>query len=188
MDALRQKARNLRNASTDTERRLWQHLRLKQLGDCKFRRQVPIAGYIADFLCPEMKLIVELDGGQHVEKTSYDARRTHVLEAEGYRVLRYWNNDVLLRTNGVLEDILRVLELEKDKGKIKIKGTPPQSSPALRAREEATSKIKGTPPQSSPALCAREEATSKIKSTPPQSSPAPCAREEAISNSEGDEA
>ena len=67
MDALRKKARDLRNAATDAERRLWQHLRLKQLGDCKFRRQVPVAGYIADFLCPEMKLIVELDGGQHVE-------------------------------------------------------------------------------------------------------------------------
>ena len=139
MDALRQKARNLRNAGTDAERRLWQHLRLRQLGGCKFRRQVPVAGYIADLLCPEMKLIVELDGGQHVERATYDVRRTRVLEAEGYRVLRYWNDDVLLRTTGVLEDILRVMELEKDKDKIKIKGTPPQSSPALRAREEAES-------------------------------------------------
>ena len=137
MDALRQKARNLRNAGTDAERRLWQHLRLRQFAGCKFRRQVPIAGYIADFVCPEMKLIVELDGGQHVEQAAYDARRTHALEAEGYRVLRYWNDDVLVRTTGVLEDILRALELVKDKSKIK--STPPQSSPALRAREEAES-------------------------------------------------
>ena len=141
MDAIRQKARNLRNAGTDAERRLWQHLRLKQLGGCKFRRQVPIAGYIADLLCPDMKLIVELDGGQHVEQAAHDARRTRVLKAEGYTVLRYWNDDVLIRTAEVLEDILRVLELVRSRNdnKIKIKGTPPQSSPALRAREEADS-------------------------------------------------
>ena len=145
MDALRRKARDLRNAGTDAERRLWQHLRLKQLGGCKFRRQVPVAGYIADFLCPEMRLIVELDGGQHVERAAYDARRTCVLEAEGYRVLRYWNDDVLVRTNGVLEDILRALELAKGNGKIKIKvkSTPPQPSPALCAREGADSNSKG---------------------------------------------
>ena len=137
MDELRRKARDLRNAGTNAERRLWQHLRLKQLGGCKFRRQAPVVGYIADFVCPEMKLIVELDGGQHVERADYDARRTRVLEAEGYRVLRYWNDDVLLRTTGVLEDILRALELVKDKSKIK--STPPQSSPALHAREEAES-------------------------------------------------
>jgi very-short-patch-repair endonuclease len=114
---------------------------LKQLGGCKFRRQVPIAGYIADFVCLELKLIVELDGGQHAERTAGDARRTRVLEAEGYTVLRYWNDDVLVRTTGVLEDILRALELMKGNGKIKIKikSTPPQSSPALRAREEADS-------------------------------------------------
>ncbi len=143
MDALRRKARDLRNAGTDAERRLWRHLRLKQLGGCKFRRQVPVAGYIADFVCLEMKLIVELDGGQHVERAAYDARRTRVLEAEGYRVLRYWNDDVLVRTNGVLEDILRALELAKGgckiNGNIKIKSTPLQSSPVLCAREEATS-------------------------------------------------
>ncbi|HEY5971146.1 MAG TPA: endonuclease domain-containing protein [Pseudoxanthomonas sp.] len=139
MDALRQKARELRNAATDAERRLWQHLRLKQLGGYKFRRQVPVAGYIADFLCPEMKLIVELDGGQHVEQSAYDAQRTRALEVEGYRVVRYWNDDALLRTFDVLEDILRALELAKGDSKIKIKSTPPQSSPALRAREEANS-------------------------------------------------
>jgi len=145
MDALRQKARNLRNAGTDAERRLWQHLRLKQLGGCKFGRQVPVAGYVANFVCLEMKLIVELDGGQHVERAVYDARRTRVLEAEGYRVLRYWNDDVLVRTTEVLEDISRALELAKDNGKIKnkIKGTPPQSSPALCAREEAESNSEG---------------------------------------------
>jgi Protein of unknown function (DUF559) len=119
---------------------------LKQLGGCKFRRQVPVASYIADFLCLEIKLIVELDGGQDVEQTAYDVQRTRVLESEGYRVVRYWNDDVLLRTSAVLEDILRALELAKDRSEIK--DTPPQSSPAhrrkppwgaLRAREEARS-------------------------------------------------
>ena len=86
--------------------------------------------------------------------------RTRALEAEGYRVLRYWNDDVLVRAMEVLEDILRVLELEKDKGKIKIKRTPPQSAPALRAREEAKARSRATPPQPSPALCAREGAES----------------------------
>ena len=141
MDTLRQRARELRNSATDAEQRLWQHLRLKQLGGFKFRRQVPVTGYIADFLCHELKLIVELDGGQHVEQSAYDKQRTLVLEAAGYRVLRYWNDDVLLRTSCVLEDILRALEMMQSNGKIK--GTPPQSSPALRAREEANSNSEG---------------------------------------------
>ncbi|RZA37474.1 MAG: DUF559 domain-containing protein [Lysobacteraceae bacterium] len=109
MDSLRLRARRLRNFATDAERCLWQHLRLKQLGGYKFRRQVPVAGYIADFLCPELRLVVELDGGQHSERASYDGRRTAVLESAGYRVMRYWNDDVLLRTSDVLEDILRKL-------------------------------------------------------------------------------
>jgi very-short-patch-repair endonuclease len=115
MDALRRKARNLRNSATDAERCLWQHLRLKQLGGFKFKRQVPIAGFIADFMCCELKLMVELDGGQHLEQSDYDKRRSSVLEKHGYRVLRYWNDDVLLRTELVLEDILRNLKLTQGK-------------------------------------------------------------------------
>ena len=115
MDALRRKARNLRNSATDAERRLWQHLRLKQMGGFKFRRQVPVAGFVADFMCCELKLIVELDGGQHLERYDYDRQRSSVLEEHGYRVLRYWNDDVLLRTSLVLEDILRNLELMQGK-------------------------------------------------------------------------
>ena len=86
MDKLRKRARKLRNSATDAERRLWQHLRLKQLGAFKFRRQVPVAGYIADFVCCEVKLIVELDGGQHGERKDYDQWRTVALQAVGYRV------------------------------------------------------------------------------------------------------
>lgn len=110
MDKLRKRARILRNSATDAERRLWQHLRLKQLGGFKFRRQAPLRGYIVDFLCVELKLVVELDGGQHVEQTVYDERRTGVLQSSGYCVRRYWNDDALLRTTEVLEDILRELE------------------------------------------------------------------------------
>ncbi len=115
MDALRRKARNLRNSATDAERRLWQHLRLRQLGGFKFRRQAPIASFIADFVCYELKLIVELDGGQHLEQSGYDRQRSSVLKEHGYRVLRYWNDDALLRTSFVLEDILRNLELTQGK-------------------------------------------------------------------------
>ena len=110
MDKLRKRARILRNSATDAERRLWQHLRLRQLGGFKFRRQVPLHGYVVDFLCVELKLVVELDGGQHADQTAYDEIRTGVLQGAGYRVLRYWNDDALLRTSDVLEDILRELE------------------------------------------------------------------------------
>lgn len=139
MDELRRNARELRNGATEAESHLWQRLRLKQLAGFKFRRQVPVAGYIADFLCPEAKLIVELDGGQHCAQIAYDERRTGMLQAKGYRVLRYWNNEALVQTEAVLEDILRALTSISSDGKSKSYGksnsTPPQPSPALRARE-----------------------------------------------------
>ena len=103
------RARQLRRASTDAERCLWRHLRHKNLATCKFRRQYPIAGYIVDFVCLPAMLVVEIDGGQHVDAACYDARRTRTLEARGYRVLRFWNDDVLLRTQDVLEVIWRHL-------------------------------------------------------------------------------
>ena len=122
MDTLRKKARILRNSATDAERCLWQHLKLKRLGGFKFRRQVPLDGYVVDFLCVELKLVVELDGGQHADQIAYDEIRTGVLQGAGYRVLRYWNDDALLRTSDVLEDILRELEaiqgMSKSKSKI----------------------------------------------------------------------
>ncbi|WP_201316559.1 DUF559 domain-containing protein [Dyella sp. EPa41] len=103
------RARQLRNDATDAERRLWRYLRREQLAGCKFRRQFPIGVYIVDFICVPARLVVELDGGQHLEAQAYDARRTRVIEAAGYRVLRFWNDDVLLRTDAVLEEILRHL-------------------------------------------------------------------------------
>jgi very-short-patch-repair endonuclease len=101
--------RNLRRAQTDAEARLWHYLRDRRLERYKFRRQHKIGTYFVDLVCAEAGLIVELDGGQHAERESYDATRTAALEAAGYRVIRFWNNDVLERTDAVLTEILRAL-------------------------------------------------------------------------------
>jgi len=103
------RARRLRNAGTEAEHRLWYFLRRRQLAGYKFRRQVPLAGYIVDFACMPLRLVVELDGGQHLEAVAYDRRRTEILQGEGYRVLRFWNDDVLLRTEEVVAEIFRVM-------------------------------------------------------------------------------
>jgi very-short-patch-repair endonuclease len=99
-------ARRLRRDQTDAERKLWFRLRDRRLRGLKFRRQVPIDCYIVDFCCEGQHLIIELDGGQHVERGEDDARRTSDLEAHGYLVLRFWNNDVLRNMEGVLQAIL----------------------------------------------------------------------------------
>jgi len=109
MEEIWTKARSLRNTATDAEQTLWRHLRGRQLQGLKFRRQYPIAGYIADFACVEAKLVIELDGGQHADRESYDAERTRKMETNGYRVLRFWNDDGLSRTTEVLDDIIRQL-------------------------------------------------------------------------------
>ncbi|KRA31610.1 DNA-cytosine methyltransferase [Rhodanobacter sp. Root627] len=103
------RARQLRNNSTDAERRLWYFLRRQQLASHKFRRQYPMAGYIVDFVCVPARLVIELDGGQHLDALAYDERRTARLECKGYRVLRFWNDDVLLRTDDVVAEIFRAL-------------------------------------------------------------------------------
>jgi very-short-patch-repair endonuclease len=102
-------ARRLRNEATDAERHLWRYLRREHLAGFKFRRQYPVAGYIVDFVCIPARLVLELDGGQHLDAMDHDARRTRAIEAQGYRVLRFWNDDVLLRTEAVLEEVLRHL-------------------------------------------------------------------------------
>lgn len=98
-------ARSLRANQTDAERRLWQRLRSRQLDGLKFRRQHPIGPYIVDFCCLEQRLIVELDSGQHAGETKNDEVRTHWLRLQGYRVLRFWNHEVLIETSAVLEAI-----------------------------------------------------------------------------------
>jgi very-short-patch-repair endonuclease len=89
------RARQLRKHPTEVEIKLWRHLRLRQIGGYKFRRQQPLGTYIVDFVCLEKKVVVELDGGQHAEQISEDAQRTAWLESQGFHVLRFWNHQVL---------------------------------------------------------------------------------------------
>jgi len=107
----RRTARSLRESATECERKLWSMLRGKQMAHLRFRRQQPIGPYVADFFCPAAKLIVELDGGQHGEDdaVAYDEARTRWLEAQGYRVLRFWNIEFLKESEAVLETIWRAI-------------------------------------------------------------------------------
>jgi very-short-patch-repair endonuclease len=98
-------AKRLRRDQTDAERTLWFRLRDRRLNGLKFRRQMPIKSYVVDFCCESARLIVELDGGQHAERSAEDAKRTADLEAYGFLVLRFWNNDVFSNLDGVLETI-----------------------------------------------------------------------------------
>ena len=98
----------MRSAPTPAEHRLWQILRAHRFADYKFRRQVPIDHYIADFLCPAERLIIELDGGHHAA-SSHDALRDSYLQAQGFRILRIWNNDLFDNEEGVLTAIAKAL-------------------------------------------------------------------------------
>ena len=99
-------ARRLRRDQTDAERVLWFRLRDRRLNGLKFRRQVPIKSYVVDFCCESARLIIELDGGQHADRNDEDAKRTADLEACGYLVLRFWNNEVLRNIDGVVGTIV----------------------------------------------------------------------------------
>ena len=101
-------ARVLRSGMTEAEQLLWYHLRRRQLANQRFRRQVPIGTYVVDFCCLEMRLVVEVDGSQHMD-SKHDQKRDAWLSAAGYRVLRFWNHDVLCRTESVLAQILDVV-------------------------------------------------------------------------------
>ncbi len=102
-------ARNNRVHSTNAEKVLWFHLRKRQIMGLKFRRQFPIDNYILDFYCLEKKIGIELDGSQHVLNNNYDNRRSQRLQSYGISVIRFWDNDVLMNTDTVLEEIIRVL-------------------------------------------------------------------------------
>ncbi|WP_194725367.1 endonuclease domain-containing protein [Noviherbaspirillum malthae] len=110
-------ASGLRKSLTDAEQMLWQRLRGSQLG-VKFRRQHPFDGYVLDFVCLSDRLIIEVDGSQHADALDYDTQRTTHLESAGFRVLRFWNNDVLNQTDTVMEVIWTALN-----------PSPPQPSP-----------------------------------------------------------
>ena len=99
-------SRNLRKNMTEAEQRLWSRLRSRQLLGLKFRRQHPIGNYVVDFVCLEKNLVVEVDGGQHLGDKQ-DRERDAWLENEGFKVIRYWNDQVLRETDAVVEDVLR---------------------------------------------------------------------------------
>jgi very-short-patch-repair endonuclease len=115
-DAL-ERARALRRVSTEAEVKLWHALRARPLCGAKFRRQVWLSGYIADFYCAEARLVVEADGGQHDERRTQDARRSAVFEQEGFRVIRFWNHDVMDNLEGVLAAIAQALTLPPPSGR-----------------------------------------------------------------------
>ncbi len=103
------RARSLRQSTTDVERRLWHKLRDRRLGGYKFVRQLPVGPFFADFGCRESKLLIEVDGSQHADSLR-DVSRDNFLVAEGYRVLRFWNAEVLKNMTGVCETIVAALE------------------------------------------------------------------------------
>lgn len=110
--AQRDFARKLRHRQTSAEDELWQALRGRRLGGCKFRRQAPIGPYVVDFLCFDAKLIVEVDGKQHAELADYDARRTAELEAQGFVVIRVANTEARERLDDAMVRIQAALRRE----------------------------------------------------------------------------
>ena len=113
MDTTHAQARALRKLQTDAEAILWSRLRNRQMAGRKFRRQVPLLGYVADFASLDAKVIIELDGGQHAEQAEADEKRTRALEAVGFLVVRFWNADVFTNLEGVMETIRATLKPEE---------------------------------------------------------------------------
>lgn len=105
-------ARRLRKSATDAERRLWRHLRARRTSGLRFHRQQPVGPYIVDFLCHSCRLVIEVDGGQHMECPS-DRQRDRWLAAHGFVVLRFWNNEVLQQTQAVLERIAQCAQMPR---------------------------------------------------------------------------
>ena len=119
-DLMLDRARKLRRDASEAESLLWRHLRSRQLSGYKFRRQHVIEPYIVDFVCLSAQLIVEVDGRQHSEQKAYDAQRTRKLESMDYRVIRFWNHEVLNKLPAVLEQIrLTLIELNGDGESVK---------------------------------------------------------------------
>ena len=114
-DRARSNARRMRHEMTEAERALWNELRAHRLMGLSFRRQMPIAGYIVDFACPDHKLIIEVDGSQHGNDNDqlYDKIRTARLEADGWTVLRFWNDEPLKNIDAVCDAIIRTIGVEK---------------------------------------------------------------------------
>jgi BirA family biotin operon repressor/biotin-[acetyl-CoA-carboxylase] ligase len=138
-DWQRQTARRLRREMTDAERKLWSVLRVRRFRGTAFRRQAPLGPYIADFVCHRLKLVIEVDGGQH-SGSEHDACRDQWLAREGYRVLRFWNNEVLGNLEGVLDRIGR-----------EIAAAPPlQLSPTRGERDQTAVATEAAPKPEAP--------------------------------------
>jgi very-short-patch-repair endonuclease len=119
------RAQSLRNNATDCERLLWKELRASRLDGQKFSRQIPVGPYICDFVCRRRMLVIELDGGQHSANADVDAKRSRFIESAGYRVIRFWNHEVMENLDGVLKAIVLALDAcPKDPG------PPPYPLPA----------------------------------------------------------
>ena len=142
---LRDRAKSMRAAATPAEHRLWQILRGKRFGGYKFKRQLPIDDYIADFVCLSARLVVEADGGQHADNPR-DTRRTAYLEAQGFRVLRFWNNEIFDNEEGVLTHILDTL-----------KSPLPNPSPAEGRGASKAFVLRPVTAEGSPARCGGRE-------------------------------
>jgi very-short-patch-repair endonuclease len=110
-------ARSLRWNATEPERLLWKHLRRRRVDGFRFRRQRPFGPYVCDFICLEARLIVELDGSQHVARADYDAQRDAFMRSYGYRVLRFWNADVAIDIAAVLDTIFEALSRREMDGR-----------------------------------------------------------------------
>ncbi|MCW0198692.1 endonuclease domain-containing protein [Sphingopyxis sp.] len=104
------RSRELRLNATNAERRLWQQISARKIAGIRFNRQFPIGPFICDFVSRTARLVIEVDGGQHAVDVAKDQARTAYLEARGYRVIRFWNNDVMERIEGVVNEIERILE------------------------------------------------------------------------------
>lgn len=104
------RSRELRQNATEAERKLWTALRNRQVGGVRFNRQFPVGQFVCDFVSRERKLVIEIDGGQHALTKDYDERRTRFLESEGYRVVRFWNNEVMDSLEGVVTRISEALD------------------------------------------------------------------------------
>jgi len=125
-----QNARELRKNMTDAERAMWRLLRQRQIKGLRFRRQVPIDHYIADFACLEVRLIIEVDGGQHYDSPS-DRVRDCYLQSQGFQVLRFWNNDVLSNPDGVYRILIETVEGLNDAARARLTARHPPSTPGL---------------------------------------------------------
>jgi very-short-patch-repair endonuclease len=123
------RARQLRRASTEAEKKLWRALRGK-LPKQKWRRQMPIGPYFVDFACFSEKLVIELDGGQHADAAAYDEARSRFIQAQGYVVLRFWNNNVLSNTDGVLARVADFLSARERGAKHREVEVDSSSSPS----------------------------------------------------------